>query len=423
MTKIYSLSIYRFHQVLLALFGPLMLISYKIVVIPFILMGILTIPIHRFSSLRKSKSPQFWSIILFFMWCGVSLFWSYNQLWGAIEYLKILPIVFCGFSFFSYAVMLEKKEQQSLLCCFAGGVVFLFYLFLVDQALGYKIAQWKKWSKYSIMFSMVKSYQQALLLGVCSFGLVLSQIKLSSKVNLILTLLSSVLLFSMFPNYGFDAAGVALGCYLIGFIFTFGFPIVFPKLIRFGFFGVILLSPVLVKNVLTPTVWEKLLDTDIDHSHVQRLEILEWGAQRIYEKPIQGYGFQQLRKISCLNPPKDYRGFYDEHVLEGEEKRTYKNPGEWRGAVCHMHNGFMQIWLETGLIGALLIASFIFFALKTIEGCSLSRVLRAHTYASILAVSLFTAVSFGLWETWWLSTLFLLLILFWVNVVVGDRRG
>ena len=73
----------------------------------------------------------------------------------------------------------------------------------------------------------------------------------------------------------------------------------------------------------------------------------------------------------------------------------------------HPHNGVIQIWLELGLIGALIAAFFSFKIIIKLWKKAHSK--KEVTYALGLYSSSFTmiCISYGLWQSWWLAGLFI----------------
>lgn len=72
------------------------------------------------------------------------------------------------------------------------------------------------------------------------------------------------------------------------------------------------------------------------------------------------------------------------------------------GITLHPHNGALQVWLELGLIGATAAAVFWFVVMATQGGPrqDLGRAVAAGTATAYLT---FSAVSFGVWQEWWLA--------------------
>jgi O-antigen ligase len=69
--------------------------------------------------------------------------------------------------------------------------------------------------------------------------------------------------------------------------------------------------------------------------------------------------------------------------------------------ILHPHNGVLQIWLEFGLIGAV-IAAIVWLATVRRIGRMPERELGA-TLALLGTIALVSTISHGLWQSWWLG--------------------
>jgi exopolysaccharide production protein ExoQ len=75
----------------------------------------------------------------------------------------------------------------------------------------------------------------------------------------------------------------------------------------------------------------------------------------------------------------------------------------------HPHDAVLQWWLELGIVGAVLGTAIVFHILwKTIETPELSRLSRAVGLAVIVTAFLPLLLNFGVWQTWWESSLWLI---------------
>jgi len=74
----------------------------------------------------------------------------------------------------------------------------------------------------------------------------------------------------------------------------------------------------------------------------------------------------------------------------------------------HPHNAGLQIWLETGVIGAVLAVTFLWLlgqeALKFAQGGRARSMAAAGLIAPVLLIS---SVSYGVWQHWWWASLFI----------------
>ena len=144
-----------------------------------------------------------------------------------------------------------------------------------------------------------------------------------------------------------------------------------PWIAQFGF------------NAIAPLVHEQSWFADAYAS--SRLEIWNFVSERTMEKPFVGYGIEATRHIKDFN----ISNLYFEH-----------------DSVLHPHNFALQIWIEFGLLGAILSSGFIAYILTKLQ-----RTAKHHPRAAKAGLAIFisilsmAATSYGLWQGWWLGTL------------------
>jgi exopolysaccharide production protein ExoQ len=125
---------------------------------------------------------------------------------------------------------------------------------------------------------------------------------------------------------------------------------------------------------------------ELPSSWAHRVAIWHTVSDKVVEAPIIGHGFRASRAI---------KGQVDVY-------------GAQRAAVpLHPHNAVLQIWLELGLLGVLIMLGLWWqisqLVLKVYDefGRHVAGVVQA-SISSAVAISL---VSFGFWQTWWQSVL------------------
>ena len=176
---------------------------------------------------------------------------------------------------------------------------------------------------------------------------------------------------------------------LVFFVFWFGFPYGCKK----AWMAVTL---IISAGILTmPWGVQFFYSTLAQHIHTMpwlsdgyaadRLEIWDFIARKALESPFYGFGIEATRHIENFETAMLYTPL--DHVL-------------------HPHNAVMQIWIEFGALGAVLLCAFIAGVMKALSGLD--------TQSARLSLSLFMAIcaisciSYGLWQGWWLG-LFVLL--------------
>lgn len=145
--------------------------------------------------------------------------------------------------------------------------------------------------------------------------------------------------------------------------------------------GAILLMPVLA--ALAARLGERVPVT-LPMSARHRLQIWDFTAARIAERPIFGWGFGSSRDIPNFGVAPFDPGFDDVIPM-------------------HPHNGVLEIWLELGALGAVLAAAL---------ALAVARVLRdqparmqPESYAATLTAFWILATAYGLWQEHWIATL------------------
>jgi exopolysaccharide production protein ExoQ len=148
-------------------------------------------------------------------------------------------------------------------------------------------------------------------------------------------------------------------------------------------------------------------DLKLPNSATSRLIIWQFAAQHIFEKPFFGWGMNMARKIP------DSGEKYTLKVVTP----TGKNIVLFRESYMplHPHNAALQIWLELGAVGALIVAVFGWLFIRKLENMHTDPVI----FGVVISILAFNFISFGAWQSWWIATQFLCLGL----TLVTSRRN
>lgn len=137
----------------------------------------------------------------------------------------------------------------------------------------------------------------------------------------------------------------------------------------------LLLAPFLSPLVTTRAALE------LPYSWANRIEIWRYVSAQVLERPLFGWGLGAARA--------------DEETIIVFGRRVSAIP-------VHPHSGSLQIWLETGGVGAILAAAAIMAG-----GWALARAWgryrpgAAAACGSMAAIGIIANVSFGIWQSWW----------------------
>ncbi len=123
---------------------------------------------------------------------------------------------------------------------------------------------------------------------------------------------------------------------------------------------------------------------DLTVSIFHRAVIWAFVAERIAEKPVLGWG---------MHASRDMPGGHSK-ITEIAEKIP-----------LHPHNAPLQIWLELGAVGALAFAALLAWLARKTAGPPLRQ---AVSVATLVTAVMVASLSYGIWQGWWVATLWLL---------------
>lgn len=156
-----------------------------------------------------------------------------------------------------------------------------------------------------------------------------------------------------------------------------------------------LAAPFVAHRLITPDLVDFVSQRTDTVSAQHRLVIWRFVSERIMEKPLTGWGLDSARAMP---------GGKDQVQLH---VRTCQAPCFRLGEQLplHPHNLALQLWLELGLVGAALGAVAVFGLFWAIAAWPLSRWDRALLAAQASTGLVISGLSYGAWQTWWLSAL------------------
>lgn len=169
---------------------------------------------------------------------------------------------------------------------------------------------------------------------------------------------------------------------------VFGAATVWPRITR------LLLAVVIVTGVSVALpvaqVAQDIIESSFHHvisSFGHRTEIWKFTAKRILEKPVFGWGFDSARAIPNMGEISKYQGYDPLKSI----------------IPMHPHNWFLQILLELGIVGAILMTLLWLWLLRLISRLQKSvQPVALAIYAIAIVVGAF---SIGIWQQWWLAAL------------------
>jgi O-antigen ligase len=122
---------------------------------------------------------------------------------------------------------------------------------------------------------------------------------------------------------------------------------------------------------------------EVKISGLHRFYIWRFATDRIAEHPWRGWGLDSTRRMPGADGVTPVGGEY---------------------MALHPHSGPLQLWLDLGLPGALLLALLVAWLLRAAWGLQSPAARLACVGAAVAALVVF-ALSFGVWQAWWMGLL------------------
>lgn len=192
------------------------------------------------------------------------------------------------------------------------------------------------------------------------------------------------------------AAAVAVGFGSLSFVVAFLVPRIVYRIAAIGLTLLILGIPFAMNALPDARTIGKDLP-ELSYSVYPRLVIWQYASNLVLEKPLIGHGIRTSRGLNKTDTkiPFVYR--------ENEEIHR----GNTEAIPLHPHNGLIQIWLELGAGGAVLGLVLILCILWNISKSLAPQTGKALAFAALTCSICLVSVSYGLWQSWWLASLWL----------------
>lgn len=321
-------------------------------------------------------------------WLAVSMIWSYQDHSIALSVLKTVTLLATGIVTMKLASAVELAKREHILDAVevAAGIGLAIVLIGTVYALVVGDSLWGTY--FSDPLTTLNSNAVIIALILWPVAVILSR-KISKRWIGMAAI--TVLLLVAIPSMA-AVFSVVVGCAIL---------IARRYLGKKG--GIIIASTLSLLIMVAPYVvqYSEVEDytkpsvvndasSDVPYSVRHRFAIWSFAVEKIAEKPWFGWGFRASRYI----PQEDHRLAPNMEILP-----------------LHPHNLALQTRLELGLPGSLILSALtflVFYRLATFTDNDWHSGLAMAPAASWLFVA---NVSYGMWQSWWIATAFLLFII------------
>lgn len=335
--------------------------------------GVLAVRPSLLAQVFETKAWPLWIGLAFLAWAIASSFWSIQP--GHVQAQKLAVLAPLGLIFAAAAGAepTNRLVRAASVAAFAVTVALLTVEALWDMPLN------RAANPDIPPHEVVRNVNRAAAVVLAMTWAAAGALILEGRQNLARAVMAASALLAL--PFGLWANLVAFGVGLVAFGVAFGAPRIAVMSVAAGIAGWLIAAPFATPLLLANP---RLVDA-LPMSWAHRVGIWDYVCARILEQPLLGRGLDSARADTALI---NVRG------------------AEMSAVPLHPHSASLQIWYETGAVGAVLAA-------LAILGCgwAAARAFRHNRPAAAAAAASFTSlgvianVSFGVWQEWWNATI------------------
>lgn len=348
-------------------------------------------------------------IIIFLAYALLSSLWAIKPQQSLYLWVRMVLFFIAGLGLFSYTKQMDEKEKllKSLLCgvvitiilanieLFTGGIIIKTIRFYTDEYLTKARTLRPPMLDYIVELNRGASIISILSwAGICYLC---NRNQLKTAVLLYITVLLTI--------FRMESFSTVLGM-LIGGIF------VFPLVLFKGKKSLQALTILSVVGVFAVAGGATVLDAHKIVGKVPaipgaasdiRLYIYDYAAKQAMKKPIIGWGF---------NASRSYPVQKSDYVENGRSPLP-----------LHPHNNTLQVWLELGIVGLLMFASFLALILLRISENNYPPYIMASFTALFANYFIIGQTAYGVWQNWWVASGIISTALIIINVGAQQKNN
>lgn len=342
------------------------------------LAGLLGAPWRRLW--RQPVETWLWlaALFAFVAWVAASAFWSADT--ANLQGARFASTILLGL-LFAAGCGADAESRRRVRAAGVGFALVLIAMLAVEAFLGMPLNRMDQPEPPDSTL-MRNPSRGATVLAVAVWGLIaaLAGGKDHERWTWRVLLFGAVLLSTQFAT---DANMAAMAMGAAAYCAAYLAPRLAVLTLSAGLAGWMLAAPWVMPTLLS----QPLLQRNLPDSWMVRTEIWSFVCARIREHPIIGAGLDASR-------------LYPEAIQRGDVV--------FRQISLHPHSVSLQVWFETGAVGAGLAALVILGGgAHLARRLGADRQVMAGACGAAAAAGVIANISYGAWQEWWIATLFL----------------
>ncbi|WP_120496316.1 O-antigen ligase [Kiloniella sp. EL199] len=341
-------------------------------------------------SIPSFTRTQIIIFLLFFGWVTISTLWTINPLTAFKLDLRLIGLTIAGLVLVNAVTYLDKENKRQMTNAVLLGLVLASIFLSIEVFYQAPITKVFKGKSLDAWVDPSRFNRGVTFIGISLW--ILCAI-FSKKLSLFFKLLFPIIPIALLYFAPSESSLVAV---ILGTVWYF----LFFKLPKLGFriLPIIMIISVLAMPLATRYV-EPLYDAESSHSipfsAKHRFFIWDFVSSQILENPVIGWGFDSAR---------DYPNRGVENYVHTEPNGNIRAL-EGRIISLHPHNFALQVWLELGFIGAILVSVIIWIVFGYLKSRQLSE--RIEIQAMLVSTFIIALLGYGIWQNRWFVMFFI----------------
>ena len=363
-------------------------------------LGVLLTGLIKKRSVTVALGPVLFFLAAFAGWALLTWFWSITPSETLKTGMSLAATFFCAAVLFSAAGGLSEKEDRIFRNALILGGVIGFLLIAFEFASNAWVSRFFYGLRGKYLFLIEGRHTAVLNAGLAATALYIGPWSLAVWKRFSRPVAATGIAFGtgLLLLGQTDAvvlsivAGAVVGA--LTFFFTRGMPRILAVVIALG----VLAAPAIPSLIPSPLGAGQSLPF-LSPSGMHRVVIWQNTVKHIRENPVLGGGFDTARALYGVKDKVKY--FSSKDTGEVTWSANYEP------IPLHPHNGFLQVWLELGAIGAVILLGLLLAVIRAIDRFVPGRVNRAASLGMATVWLTIASLSFGAWQSWWLTSVLL----------------
>lgn len=315
-----------------------------------------------------------------FVFALVSVIWAIEPEEALDKLPRFALVLVPGFLFLMACRAIGPRSRKEIgKMCIAGTCLVLVLLFL-EVALGGALMRFR-----SDPVTQPVQYMNDFNRGLNVFAILIwPAILFSFRHKFVYGLVMFLVAILLLSHFSTNAAFLATLAGAVVFVAVFAAPRITGIAVTLIVTAYFIAAPAI--NHFLPPPKELWQATDLPRSAYHRFLTWQFTTERIVERPFLGWGFNSSRSIPGAQEPLD--------VFEA-------------ALPLHPHSAPLQLWLELGVLGALIAGAAVSLVGERIRRRSSDKLSQAVASAAFVSATSVMCLSYGIWQSWWMSALFL----------------